>query len=241
MKSFILEIAVVPVCLLRALRTLLSSGRLLGLAIIPYVVGLFVYISTLFGAFTIRNDLAAVFVSTQVGIEAVGWMVFLGSILAAGLVALILVLLCSALLMEWFVEEGLRKAQLLAERKESFWSSVCALIRVLFDSSLQLLVVFALTVLALLLSAIPVLSLFVALLASFVLGYQLFDFSLSLLRYRFRERLRLILQHKSQVLVLGLLFSLALLVPFGGILLLPILYLMAIEKLQSWRLTPSPG
>jgi len=240
MKSLVIELALVPICFLRAIRTLLSSGRLLGLSSIPYLLGLVVYILSLFGIFTIRNELAAVFVSTQVGIEAVGWMVFLGGILAAGLIALIIVFLLSALIMEWFVEEGLRQAGLLVQREESFWSSVRALVRVVFDSVLQLSLVLALTLLAFMLSIVPPLSLFVGLLASFVLGYQLFDFSLSLLRYRFRRRLGLILQHKSQVLILGLLFSLALLIPFGGILLLPILYLMVIEKLRSWDLSAVP-
>lgn len=220
--------------LLRALFDILSSRKLLLLAMLPWGIGIGLFV----GIITI-GSLYSVTIGGALGLDQYvpSWLAGMGvavaSVILASVTAALGVVGLSSLLLEPFMGEVLG----IPESKEA-WSLRTTLLPLLAGLA-QTALLLAVGIVALLLSLIPLFTLPALALAAFAAGADLALSALLLQRCEFRHAVRLVLRHPLQVITLGG----PLLIPFPllPIALLPVSAHAAATLSKEWlsqRRTP---
>jgi len=219
-----------PAALFRACGTLLHHRSLQYLYLRPYLFGFTLFLSLITGSYIYREQVAGL-ISNEPGFIAVS-VVLVSAVLSASLIAFLALLVTSELLLDSFL---LKAFSLKGVEKHS---SSTPLVREVATSTIAICV--RLCIIA---------CLFVCTLSSFVfppvapiawslnvlyLGGELFISPLTALNLPYRRQLRLLRNHKSEVVMMGLLFTALLIIPFAGLFILPLAYLTAIEKISRW-------
>lgn len=219
-----------PVALISACHTLSRHRSLQYLYLRPYLLGLTLFLSLVSGAYIYREQIGA-YISSEPGIIAFS-VVIVTSVLSASVIAFLSLLITSELLLDSFLVKAFSLKGV--EKGEGGGN--------LFRSAISSLLVVALRI-------VIISFLFILTLASFVLaplvpvawmlnviylGCELIISPLTALQLPYRKQFSLIKHHKLEVVLLGLLFTVILLIPFAGLFVLPLAYLTAIEKIVRW-------
>lgn len=223
---------------LTALARILSSRRLLSLLFIPYLIGIVLFALALVVLFGFELDIMSLFISTTTEWIAtiLGFIDMLVKVFLAGLIAILGAFLLSSWFMELLIEKALRDEDLISESKQSLISIAATAVRGLKDEGVRLFYMLVIIILSLLTGFIPILFFIPILLAAFSFGFDLIDLPMALMELRFKERWRIILKHKLEVLIFGGIFSISLLVPLGALFMMPIAYYAAVLLIKEWKI-----
>ena len=110
-----------------------------------------------------------------------------------------------------------------------------SILRSTINSLKKLIVVCFLSIIMLICSFIPILLIFPSLITAFLTGYDLVNTPLALLEVPFDESWHAVKSHMIEVMALGGCLFLCMLIPLGGVIFLPALYLVAIKHLEKWK------
>lgn len=152
----------------------------------------------------------------------------IGSVIGAYIAIMVL----TGFFVELFIEHSLKKRGQTPFQSPSFINS---LLRSLKDESRKLLIFGILGIIIIISALIPILAPISFILGSLLLGFEIFDLPLTLIGFRFMERLKIARAHLVPVLTLGVLCSLVAVIPLLPILLLPVGYLTALRSALDWR------
>lgn len=225
----------IPFLFLRSVPVICGSKKLLSLCLIPYLIGCVSFCIYVFCAFYFREDLSGLLVSEEGWLStSLTWLLFFVNIALSSVLALITTITIGAFFIESFIVELLIREGLFKEEDESILSAIKSILRELKDDLKRLLVVALLTVLMLLAGLFGPLAVVPPVLGAFLVGYDILDLPLLLLKTSFRQRWGLVRRHILDVLALGALFSLFLFIPFGGIIFLPAAYYAAVMRIAAW-------
>jgi hypothetical protein len=197
---------------LGACHTFLASHRLKLLYLRPYVVGFVTFVACATALIWSRDWTEALLFTDP------GWMatmiVIIISLILSSIISVTCLLSSAELLLGSFLVEAFRLKGISPRVTDG------NMIRSFAANALEI------TVRLLLLTG---------LLGATYLGCDLIVSPLSALGVPFREQWSIVRSHKTEVLLSGMLFSLVLVIPLGGLFLLPIGYLMGVEKITRWR------
>ncbi len=215
----------------------LARRKLLALSLIPYAIGLISFLVFFILGLGFRHEIGAfIFQSSSGWIQVlIDWLlapalVVLGSTLLAFIFMSTLgAFFLDSIILTVFEEQGLRPKAV-----QSMHDFLTSTFRSLKDNLVRLLYLVPVLLLSLAVSFLPPLYIFPALLAAFLVGFDLVDTCLSLLELPFKKRLRIIFEHKLEILTIGTIMSLLLLIPFGGVLFLPFAYYATAKTLTGW-------
>ncbi len=226
-----------PVYVLQAFRLLFSTKSMMFSFVLPLTLSLVVFLSSLALGFQYFDDLIALrwesFANAQHWFWATLFFLFrVGcALLSASLLSFLVFSLLSGYLTESVIEAEIERYRLSKNDVEvSFLKSS---LRALVDDLRRLLL------LGLLLGAMGLFSLFPPFLIPlgglgiFLAGFELMEPSLTLAGYSFRERLGFAVHNAATTFVFGLLFLGVGLIPFAGLLLLPVLSLSPVYFLRA--------
>jgi len=242
MTRALADLVTMPLQLLAALRTILSSRRLFLLCLVPWLVGLVSF--PLYGALLVswRDEVAALFVTPGGWLSAaLEWVAAILGVLLATILSLLTVLLLAGVFLEELVEVLLATRGLRPEEPETLSAIAGAFARAIRDDLIRLGCILGLTLLAILMSLIPPLLVLPAIIGFFLVGWDIVDLPLALMRVPFRERWRVVRGHAAQVVVLGAVMSLFLIIPFGGIVMAPLMYVLGVDRVARWGVRAVPN
>jgi len=205
----------------------------------PWLVGVFSYLGTLYGAYRLHGPLVHHFVA-----EPTGWwrtIVFaLAWILAAALlfVASFIVSICLVMVFTSAFQAAIAQAALRAhagdiELPES--SMLAETTRTILVESVKLLWLVPLVILVFFVGLIPPLAPLALVLGAWLLAYQFVDIVLDLFHLSARERLRFGRTYSRSLIFFGLALTLCWAVPFLGVFLAP-----AATAGAAWLLAEPP-
>lgn len=237
------SIVSLPFQYISAFFRIISDFKLLLWCIIPYLLGIISFLIFLFLSYDYRTEIAAfVLPSSLVNYGTIfAWALFVLNWFVSAVLSIFVMLILGGFFIENFIDEALRKKGLHAPPSSGMAAYLNSLFRGLKDSLLRSLVYGILALLIFTFSFFPPLAFLVLLFAAFAIGYDLLDMPLSLLGFRAGSRLKLIMDHKLEALVLGALFSALMLVPLGGIIFLPLAYMVAVDKVAEWEPQTTPS
>ena len=226
---------VLPFELIAAFWAILRRRALLIRCLIPYLIGIcsFVLFMVLFIGY--RDFLASTIVGEPGWLFTfTKWGLVFVNIFTSALLAVLAIYIFGSFFLENFVEYLLIEQNLLENASVSIRSILRSCLRGLLDSTMVMLCLLLLGVFTLVLSFIPLLYVIPLILGGFSLGYNIVDLPLSLLEVPFRRRIKMAWSHKSEITVIGLLFSAIMLIPFAGILMLPPVTYVGVQRIARW-------
>ncbi len=109
-----------------------------------------------------------------------------------------------------------------------------SLIRSTVNSLKKLVVICLLSIAMLICTFFPILLIFPSLITAFLTGYDLVSTPLALLEVPFSESWNGVKSHFLEVMTLGGCLFLCMLIPLGGVIFLPALYLVALKHIKNW-------
>jgi uncharacterized protein involved in cysteine biosynthesis len=243
--------------LLQSTGAVVSDWRLLKLAIWPIILGFVAFIVAFIFLFFIYYDqvVLAVFGKTVSSIAqgSDGKALAMASSAATGVVMFFVSLMLSALIaffamnglgvfffermaLEAFFDQKILKKEIIDAQGTSIGVST----RLMLGELVRLVIVALVAVVALILGMIPLISIFSAILLSFLFGYEFVDLAMSVLRLSMWARIKMTLKHMGQVLGLGMMFTFLLAVPFGIIVFYPVACHAGAVIVSRWEL-PEQG
>ena len=220
--------------ILNTFRDILSSPKLIGFLLVPVVVAIVSYPGFVFLFYVYRLDIASLLVSDAWYPRLLGGLVVLLGLLISGVLSFIISSVLGSFFIESAIEEVHKTNGLKIQTPQNISSWIKSLIRSIRDSAIQLSVLLILGLLTIILGVVPFLAFIPVLIGAFLLGYGFFDLPLALLQIGFIKRFKMARSHKLELLITGGLFSMALCIPFGGLLLFPVFYLVAARTIASW-------
>ncbi|MFM1847002.1 MAG: hypothetical protein RL417_476 [Pseudomonadota bacterium] len=226
-----------PIDLLRAGSTVFTSFRLLRWCLLPWLVGLLVSLAAFTLIFTNRAELP-----TILGLETGGLLeslvVFAGVGLGAGLAALMgygAALLAGGIFFEFLIEEFLLLHGHPPAQSRTVSDFIGRFIRGAFEDIVILALLLVLGACALLSSLIPPLAFLSGVFSAVVFGFELIDKPLVALGARLGKRVSTVRGHLFETGVLGALGGGVALIPFANLVALPLLYVVATERVIKWE------
>jgi uncharacterized protein involved in cysteine biosynthesis len=237
MLGFLTEIASLPLRFVRAAGAILAGGRLLRLCLAPVLIGCVAAALCIALAFGLRHELASVFIdASRPWLRALlSWLLFFLSFLLSGVAALLAASIFGSIFIESFIEEVYHRHGVELPASRNLISLIKSTVRAVKDDLIRILYVAICLLLVFLAGLVPFLFFIPPLAGAFLTGASLLDLPLALSGMRLRQRWRVIRAHGSEVLALGAVFLALLLVPFGGILFLPVAYYVAVQKVVGWN------
>jgi uncharacterized protein involved in cysteine biosynthesis len=234
-----ISIILLPFQFAAALFEIVSDPKLRRWCVIPYLIGVTVFTAAFYTSYEYKLAIAD-YVLSFIGLEGAAWLSWVVLILGIFICAILAVgamLVFGGIFIENFIEEAFNKHGVPSLQEKGISAYLKSVLRGLRDGLLRLVVYGTISLLALSTSFVPPLSLFFTLLGGFTLGVDLFELPLSLLGHRFSERVKLVFSHKLEAFSLGMFFSLFLIVPLGGVIFLPLAYLVAVKRIARWAHT----
>ena len=233
------RIAGIPLRYLKALVLIFTSPKLILLCVIPYIIGIAAFAGSIGLSFSYKENFAEWIVGGYASwlVVSFEWLSFLIGILLSGVIGILCMLLLGGFFIECLIENVLRKRGFNLPEHESIKILIRSVTRGLRDDVVRLIYIVFLIVISIICGFIPVLFFIPPILAAFLVGFDLIDLPLTLLEHRFRDRWIFIKQNLLEVVALGAVFSVIMLVPLGGIVFLPVAYVVAVEQLTGWDLT----
>ena len=219
----------IPFLVLKTIRIILFTPKLLFLTSLPGMLGFLIF--AILSYFSVANktwiySLTGLdFNSWYAGIAS--WMLALLSVFISAVLALLLVNIILGFVIEILIDSFSKKAEVVREHLEDLpWYK--SLFRVAINETVLLFIFTILTLLALLLGFIPPLALLGFMLSTIVGGYSICNLVLVINQDSLRNRVRYPIKWPITCFVLGIFFSALLVIPFIGMLLIPILYCTAV-------------
>ena len=232
----LIDLITFPINLLKALGTILSSSKLTLCCVIPIAISIASFCACVTLFFLYRDTIGHAIVSSQSEwlSSLIAWGFFLLNIFISGFISIIFALGLGAVYIDSFIEELFRRNEFPILRTDGFVSAVRVTLKSVVESIKRLVVIFFLSILLVVCGLIPLLTLPALVLSAFIVGTGIVDAPLVLLGLPFIERWRVCMRHKSWCLMVGSVISFASLIPCGGILILPILLVVTVEKMRHW-------
>ncbi|RMG45537.1 MAG: hypothetical protein D6719_00100 [Candidatus Dadabacteria bacterium] len=213
-----------------------TSPRLLSLYLAPLLSGLLTLIGLLTVFWTNISEITA-----HLSSYLPDWlslptsiMVFILTLPVSTVAAVLVMNVAGAFFIEMLIDSALKSGGVTPDQPENFITVLRSTIRALRDDLVRIIVFFILTLFATLLAVFPPLSALPFLVGLFLLGYNMYDLPLALAGFCLKERLYISFKHATEVLLMGTVFSLMLVAPFGGLLFLPVGYYAAAERVAGW-------
>ena len=208
------------------------------LAAVPYLIGIIAFLASSSFAYEYKDEFTKWIIGEQWQwlMISVEWISFLISILISGIFGILCMLLLGGFFIEMMIETALVKKGYELPEFSSVNILIRSTLRGLRDDVIRLIYIIVLIIVSFTCGFIPVLFFIPPVLAAFLVGFDLVDLPLTLLEFRFKDRWGLIKKHLVEVLAIGAVFSAIMLIPFGGILFLPIAYLVTVEQIVNWGL-----
>jgi uncharacterized protein involved in cysteine biosynthesis len=216
---------------LGACHTFLASHRLKLLYLRPYVVGFVTFVACATALIWSRDWTEALLFTDP------GWMatmiVIIISLILSSIISVTCLLSSAELLLGSFLVEAFRLKGISPRVTDG--NMIRSFAANALEITVRLLLLTGLAALSITSFFFPPLAVVTWLLGATYLGCDLIVSPLSALGVPFREQWSIVRSHKTEVLLSGMLFSLVLVIPLGGLFLLPIGYLMGVEKITRWR------
>ncbi len=236
----------IPWNLLAASKQLLTSPKLLLFIIPPYLIGITTGIISLKFSFpVISNYLTESFelsvrsfpVWINIGLNYLTtFFAYSLTLLASGLFSILIAFLSMNILTGFFIESFLKEAihlnNLSSPIEIGFLKSF---LRGIKEELRKFVLIFFLILIIFITSFIPILIPISILLSFFLIGFQIFELPLLMLGNEFIPRVRKLLNHWPEVLAMGAIFTLFSIIPFLGVILLPVGYLASIKQSSKWQ------
>ena len=236
MRTFLKSLARAPFEFLLALKEILTRPRLLGLCLVPALIGAASFVVFALCSWRCRGVMAGLVVAEPGGLlyrlAEVGALLFsiLVSALAAGLVAFAL----AGFFIEGFISTLLQERLAYSESRRTTRQMLLSLLRGLKDDVVRILFLGMLGLLILICSFFPPLWIIPLIGGAYLLGYNFIDLPLALAEMRFRRRWSLAWDRRSEVLALGVFLMLLFCIPLTGIICIAPAYHMAVQRLAAW-------
>ena len=236
MISGLSSLILIPLQLLHAAVKILNHKTLLLLCMVPYAVGITTFIGSVVLGFSYRDEIATYALGSPSGWlgQVLGFGFALINIFLSGILSLIVVIGFCGFFIEEFVDAILIEKGLKTGTPFSVGYLVSSTLRGLVDSLKRLLSLGIFAFIVFIASFFPPLYIPTLLLGAWLVGIDLFDMPLRLLNLPFGTRLKVINGHKLDSLIFGGYFSITLLIPFTGILLLPLFQWVACQRISGW-------
>ena len=235
LRDGIRALVVCPVRFIANLKHLLFKPSLRWYLLVTTIIGLSSFILFITSAYYFREDLAELIVSdtyaTSQGI--VSWILFLVNVFLSGIAALLLISIVGSFFLEQIVIEILTARGLSSGTDDPSWAK--SLVRGVVDDLWRLVYVSLIVLLGFVSGLFPLLVFVPIVAGAFLLGFDLLDLPLKLCEKPFKTRWRIAREHWLELIILGGYFSVTLLVPILGVLLLPVAYLVAIDFIVYWE------
>lgn len=240
--KFFRELFETPIQLVWTVARIMGNGSLFLYCVIPYVLGAVGFISLLILSYSNREAISTYLFNVHSGfaLAAASWSIFVFSIFASSLLALLIVVALAGFFVEEFVDKLLVLEGLKVETKISLSFILKSTLRGLVDAARRFCYLAILGIVLLAFGFFPLLYIPSLILGFFVVGGDLVNLPLSLMGIKFGARFKLMRNHFGSCVILGVLFSLALLIPFGGIIFLPLAYGVAVLKIVNWKVQSIP-
>lgn len=233
MKSALLT----PFDFIKAAYAIMGNPRLLALCLAPMLIGVVSFVVFISLMFIYRGDLTSLIITDANGwwYLIVSWFLMLLGVFVSGILALIVLSIIGAIFIELFIESLLVSRGLLDEQPFSLKRIVRSTVFAIKDTLERLLIIGFVSLTLIVFSFFPVLYLVSLFLGVFLIGFNLVEQPLTLLQYNIRHRIKLARSNWREVLGLGITFSIVMLIPLGAVLLLPLAYYVAVERIATWR------
>ncbi|MCB0339310.1 MAG: EI24 domain-containing protein [Bdellovibrionales bacterium] len=231
---------------------ILRTPRYIRPLLIPYIIGLIAFISTFVFAYVYADSWLLTLLPTpstpdpgmiaRITHATLSFFTELLGFIICAFVALIVSVLGALLLggvfVEQFIERVLRDRGLLVDSLEEkgLGHLAAVTLRSLIDEGRKVLFLCAFAVLMLLFGFLPGGPIIVFLFGAYIVGSEILDLPLALLRLPFRQRWKISFSHRLETFTIGLTYALASLIPLVGLVLFPVAYLVAIDRIKEWKL-----
>ena len=234
MKTSLPIIKNLPYSLMRVLFT----PRLLLICMVPYFIGLLAFASSIPITLSFRDEIATyVFSAPDTWYSTLfEWLLIPIAFLVSGIFAFLAIMAFAGWFLEFLIQDAFRLREFHFREDPKLRELPAAIMKGILDDGKRLAVLVPITLLTLISSLFPLLSIIPLILTSFVLGFDVFDGCLASAGYRFSERWRVIKAHLLSIIVLGAGFTLILLLPVANVLLLPIIYHASALTLSDWNI-----
>jgi uncharacterized protein involved in cysteine biosynthesis len=241
LRSDARELAAVPLQAFKAALTIIRSPRLLLLSIIPTVCGIIAFFVALYFFFDWRRDLAVWLIGdTYNWLEVVlSWILFFVNFFTSGVIALIVSSLLGGVFIEAFIEESLKINGMQLNQPFSMARLARTIKRSAKEGLVRLLILCVVMGCFLIAMIFPPASILAIFLSAALLGFDIFDLPASMLDHPLSFRTHLARSYPLTYLGLGGLMTLALAVPLGGVIFMPVAYYLAVIKLAGWGVRPA--
>jgi uncharacterized protein involved in cysteine biosynthesis len=234
MYRILSDLARFPLCCLFALRLLLVDRRLLALCLVPLLLGVATFILVLYGMLSWRDGISSLLFS-----RSDGWLIDAGAsviaIIVASVVSLLVGVGAGSVFIESFAERIMRRCELVIPQSSGLRGELTRTARGVWEALKRTVAVGALLSLVAVTSLIPFLALPLLAVTAFLVGADVLDIPLSLQNYSFRERWRISVAHKGWCFAAGASLMAAAIVPFGALLLLPIVLAATVIRVSEWE------
>jgi uncharacterized protein involved in cysteine biosynthesis len=236
MIALIKELLHFPFRCIRAGGQILTDRKLFAYCIIPLIIGITTLLISITTVFIYRNEIGAALVTSHNTWSAtlISFIVLLLSIPFSGMVSFVVTLALSSFFIEEFVDTLLIRQGYKRPTASGTLPIIKSILRGLVDSIQQLVFLSILSGVLLLTGLVPFFTLPILFVTAFITGANLVDTPLTLLGYRFSDRWQWALHHKCWCLLIGTILMLAMIIPLGATIMLPILLLVSVEKLKEW-------
>ncbi len=199
----------------------LRRRRLLRLVAKPFFLGSLLFLFFFAPLLYFRHDLIPLLLGEFEGLWSyvISWAFMISSLFVAGLVAFIGVIAFGSLSYESIALEGFVDSGLLTrEAAEQDSSTLLENSLLISGDVLQALIIAVISVFLLLLSLIPPFLLITPVCFALLLGYEVVDLALAALQIPLLSRWKLLVRNIVDVLVLGAVFTVSMIIPFGSLL-----------------------
>jgi hypothetical protein len=226
----------IPFLVIKTLKVILFTPKLLFLTSLPGMLGFVIF--AILSYFSVANK---TWIYSLTGLDfnswyadAASWLLALVSVFISAVLALLIVNIILGFVIEILIENFTFKANIIREGLiELPWYK--SFLKIAINETILLLIFTILTLLALLLSFIPPLALLGFILSTIVGGYSLCNLVLVINQDSLRNRIHYPIKWPMTCFVIGLLFSSLLVIPFIGMLFIPILYCTAVLIVAKTR------
>ena len=155
--------------------------------------------------------------------------------IAAAIAAILIMLIVGAVFIDTLIARAFQLLGVEVLVPKGLTGAIKSLGRGLIDAVRWTLLALLILAISIICSLIPVLWPVPFILTAISLGLLLIDLPLSILGVPFGDRVALGFKHFLELIALGGCFSVLLIIPFGGILFLPIGYHVAVTKIVRWK------
>ena len=233
------DVAMFPINFISKVFMILGDKKLLFYCLIPLLVGIGAFITSVFLSVDYRDQIVSLIFSSAPHwvLTILSWGFVLLSIIISGVLSLFVSSAVNGFIIEEFIDELLLRKKLKAEVPFSITLLIRATLRGLVDSGRRLLLVIVVLLLIFVAGLFLPLYIFSLVFSALLIGADLFYLPLTLLNIPFRSRIEILKSHKWDLFLFGGFFSLILLIPLGGILFLPVMYGLAVDRIGEWQLT----